>query len=636
MNVNSHLLRLSFFSSLVSLVLLDPSPSLANADLLTGVKPASGSATLPISDTTATPISDTIPTLAFQAQGAIYTREQLSQLLLVLREIDNLRLRREQTEEIQALIKDLEQLQARGRAEVQLSPPQTEQIAKLLESLTPEEIQRIDQALQQPQVQVALLSQQELQDLLSLFRQIQEQQLRPRQTEEIQSLIEYLERLQAEKPEGEVILSTDRAEEIQRIVDSLTPAERESLGDSRESLLGIPKRLNPEQMEQLLLVMREIQKLDLNQAQNQQVTSIIADLEQLQSRGDAEVELTTAQLDQIDNLVQSLTPAQFDQLSRALPETEARVFTAEEFDRLVRIFRAAEELELDSAQAEEVQKWLRVLEARQAEEQELYLLTGDQVAALENILNSFNQSQLRKIGRAIGGVGVSPSVSILTPVGFGGYYGNASAGIVFVHRTRFTRKADASFSASVGLGDPETYLGLDASVAVTGLSDDVGEQDNFGGGSISFQVSRTLPNNFGIGAGMQNIIRWRSGASDNGASTYVVLSKIQPLKQDLSQPLSLAYFSVGLGNGIYRSEDDFTPDDDLGGTPFNFFGSFAVNLRENINGIVEWTGQDLSLGMSIIPIKDVPLVFTPSFIDVTGTAGDGVRFNASLVYSIAF
>ena len=235
-NVNSHLLRLSFFSSLVSLVLLDPSPSLANADLLTGVKPASGSATLPISDTTPTPIGEITPTLAFQAQGAIYTREQLSQLLLVLREIDNLRLRREQTQELQALIKDLEQLQARGSGELHISPQQTEQITKLLQSLTPEEIQRIDQALQQPQVQVALLSQQELQDLLSLFRQIQEQQLRPRQTQEIQSLIQYLEQLQAEKPEGEVILSTDRAEQIQRIVDSLTPAERESLGETRESL----------------------------------------------------------------------------------------------------------------------------------------------------------------------------------------------------------------------------------------------------------------------------------------------------------------------------------------------------------------------------------------------------------------
>ena len=81
---------------------------------------------------------------------------------------------------------------------------------------------------------------------------------------------------------------------------------------------------------------------------------------------------------------------------------------------------------------------------------------------------------------------------------------------------------------------------------------------------------------------------------------------------------------------------NFNPTDDWGGTPFNVFGSAAINLSENVNGIVEWTGQDLTLGMSIVPFKEIPLVFTPSFIDVTGSAGDGVRFNASLVYSIAF
>ena len=44
-----------------------------------------------------------------------------------------------------------------------------------------------------------------------------------------------------------------------------------------------------------------------------------------------------------------------------------------------------------------------------------------------------------------------------------------------------------------------------------------------------------------------------------------------------------------------------------------------------VSFITEWTGQDLALGLSIAPFKNIPLTITPALRDVAG-AGDGARF----------
>lgn len=635
MILNKFALRLGFITCMSAAIVLRPEISLANANQLEGVKPATWSADLsPLENKDNHNLPESISPIALQ-QGLAqrYTQEELQLLLSVLEQIQELRLRPRQTTEIQTLIRQLEQLQRQGSPQVELSPEQVEQVQDLLESLTEAEIERIDAALGEQSVEVAVFTQAQLQETLSILKAIQELGLRPQQSQLIQSLIFQLEELAAtEAPE--VLVPAEQARDIQGIIESLTPEEEERLNE----VVDVPAsdyRLTAAELADLISILQEVEKLDLTFEQNQQVQSLISELLALQGRGD--IELSQSQVERVNSVLNSLTQEQIAQLEESLPDLPSgRILTIEELDELIAFLRAAKNQQLSPAQLAEINKWLPVLEDLQAQGGNEFLLTGPQVLGLLELLDSFTQAQLRKIAREIGGSGAAPSVSVQTPIGFGGYWRTASAGIVFVHRTRFTRDADASFAASIGLGDPETAVGLDASIAITGFSNDLGEQDNAGGGSLSFQVSRNLPNNFGVAVGAQNIVTWRSGASDNGESVYFVASKILPLKPNLSEPFSLAFLSLGLGNGIYRFEDDFDPRDDWGGTPFNVFGSAAVNLSENINGIVEWTGQDLTLGMSIVPFKQVPLVFTPSFIDVTGSAGDGMRFNASLVYSIAF
>lgn len=644
MSLNKFALRLGLITCMSAALAWRPQVSFANAEKLEGVKPAVWSADFSElenhlennlknnhSPTSAVPLA--LPPLAQAGQVQRYTQEELQLLLSVLEQIQALRLRPQQTREIDTLIRELKQLQAQGSDPVEISSRQLEQVQALLESLTEAEIQRIDAALGRESVEVAVLSQAELQNTISVLKGIQQLRLRPQQSQLIQSLISELEQLAATRP-AEVLIAGERAREIQAIIDSLTPEEEERLNQVIQPPAS-DYRLTASELADLISILQAVEKLDLTAEQRQQTQGLISELQALQGQG--AIELSLSQVERINNLLNSLTSQQLTQLESSLPNLPpGRILTIQELDELIAFLQAAKNQQLSPQQLAEINKWLPVLEELQAQGRREVILTGPQVLGLLQLLDSFTQAQLRKIIREIGGAGVAPSVSVQTPIGFGGYLRTASAGIVFVHRTRFTRKADASFAASIGLGDPDTALGLDASVAVTGWSNNLGEQDNAGAGSLSFQVSRNLPNNFGIGVGAQNIVTWRNGASDNGESVYVVASKILPLKPNLRQPFSLAILSLGLGNGIYRFEEDFNPNDDWGGTPFNVFGSAAVNLSENVNGIVEWTGQDLTLGLSMVPFKKVPLVFTPSFIDVTGSAGDGMRFNASLVYSIVF
>jgi hypothetical protein len=638
--LNQFALRLGLITcmsaAMSAAIVLRPEVSLANANQLEGVEPAIWSAELSDLENNLEnnrSQDSTVPIALQQGEAQQYTQEELRLLLSVLEQIQALQLRPQQDREIQALIRELEQLQTQGTSQVELSPQQVEQVQVLLESLTEEEIERLDAALGNQSVEVAVLSQAELQETLSILQGIQQLRLRPEQSQLIQLLINQLEEL-AEAGEPEVLLTGEQAKAIQEIVESLTAEEQERLNE----VVDLPDsdyRLTAAELADLISILQEVKKLDLTSEQNRQVESLTREFVALQGQGD--IELSESQVERVNNLLNSLTQEQITQLEESLPDLPAgRVLTVEELEELIAFLEAAKNQQISPEQLAEINKWLPVLRDLQAQGRNEVLLTGPQVLGLIELLDSFTQAQLRKITREIGGAGAAPSVSVQTPIGFGGYWRTASAGIVFVHRTRFTRDADASIAGSIGLGDPETAVGLDVSVAITGLSNNVGEQGNLGGGSLSFQLSRNLPNNFGIGVGAQNIVTWNSGASDNGESVYVVASKILPLKPNLKEPFSLAFLSLGLGNGIYRFEDDFDPRDDLGGSPFNVFGSAAINLSENVNGIVEWTGQDLTLGMSVVPFKNVPLVFTPSFIDVTGSAGDGVRFNASLVYSIGF
>lgn len=218
----------------------------------------------------------------------------------------------------------------------------------------------------------------------------------------------------------------------------------------------------------------------------------------------------------------------------------------------------------------------------------------------------------------------TPSITILTPSGYGRSWGQAAVGIGGQARTRFGNKADGAIGLGFGLGDAERAVGLDISLAIVDLS-------GFDRGLIGFKLHRRLPEDISIAVGVNDAIQWGDG-DDAGISPYGVITKRFVLQPDPRDLLSNVYVSAGAGTGRYRTEADIFADRDDPAP----FGSVAVRVAEPVNIITEWSGQDLSLGVSVLPFRRLPLVLTPAITDITGTAGDGVRFIFSVGYGISF
>lgn len=225
---------------------------------------------------------------------------------------------------------------------------------------------------------------------------------------------------------------------------------------------------------------------------------------------------------------------------------------------------------------------------------------------------------------------IRPSVpgggsSVGSPTAFGAGWGSAFFGTSFQGRARNTDKADGAASFGFGLGDARRVVGLEVAATAVDLLG-----NTFGDGTVSFKLHRLLPANFGIAVGVENAITW--GSTDGGSSLYGVVSKVFSLKEDTAAPFSKITTSVGLGGGRFRSEKDVEDDNDT----VNVFGSMGLQATERLSLIADWTGQDLNLGVSVVPFGNLPLVITPSLADVTGNAGDGARFVLGVGYVTRF
>ena len=111
------------------------------------------------------------------------------------------------------------------------------------------------------------------------------------------------------------------------------------------------------------------------------------------------------------------------------------------------------------------------------------------------------------------------------------------------------------------------------------------------------------------------------GRNDFEQSKYGVITKVFRTQDSLNKPFSRVSFTVGVGDGQFRSNGAVK----VGDNNVNVFGNVAVRVARPVSFIAEWTGQDLGLGLSIAPFKNIPFVITPAVRDVVG-GGDAPRF----------
>lgn len=244
----------------------------------------------------------------------------------------------------------------------------------------------------------------------------------------------------------------------------------------------------------------------------------------------------------------------------------------------------------------------------------------ERIQQLQQRLNTVGDVPLQQIYLG------APGTSSNTPTAFGGSWGSMGVGIGFQGRTRYTEESDGTAGAVVSFGNPQESVGLDVGVTILELY-----REGFGSrGSFNFKLHRTLPEDVAVAVGLENALVW--GYSDADTSVYGVVSKRVRLKESSREPFSRLDLSLGLGTGRFRSEQEV--QDGTGSV--GVFGNVAVNVAEPVSVFAEWTGQDLNLGASIVPFRDLPLVITPALNDITGNAGDGVRFTLGVGYGFSF
>ncbi|MEQ9553147.1 MAG: hypothetical protein RIM23_26445 [Coleofasciculus sp. G3-WIS-01] len=220
----------------------------------------------------------------------------------------------------------------------------------------------------------------------------------------------------------------------------------------------------------------------------------------------------------------------------------------------------------------------------------------------------------------------SPSLSIVIPTAYGAHRNTGFVSATYQERTRYSDVDDGALGIGIGLGDAEKSVGVELSYTLASF----GSNRDFGSGGFNAKVHRRLPQGWAVAAGWNGLINLGDD-NDFEHSVYGVVSKIIRTREDITQPFSRVAITAGIGNGQFRTEE--AVDDDNG--TINVFGNVAVRVAEPVSLIAEWTGQDLGVGVSIAPFKNIPLVITPALRDITG-AGDGTRFVLGAGFAFKF
>ena len=208
----------------------------------------------------------------------------------------------------------------------------------------------------------------------------------------------------------------------------------------------------------------------------------------------------------------------------------------------------------------------------------------------------------------------APGSTINTPTAYGAEWGQVFAGVSYQHRIRYSDWHDGILVVGVGAGNPRRTVGLSATVSILDTYTEFAKDR-----SLSLKLHRQLPLRSAVAVGYENV--WRTRGTDGGASRYAVASTVLPLRDDPTGPLGALVLSAGLGDDRFLSEPRFA----RGERGVNAFGSLGLRLLRPLSGIVNWSGQDLNLGLSVVPVRGAPVVVTPALLDVTGRAGDGAR-----------
>jgi hypothetical protein len=224
----------------------------------------------------------------------------------------------------------------------------------------------------------------------------------------------------------------------------------------------------------------------------------------------------------------------------------------------------------------------------------------------------------------------SPAVVISNPMGFGADRNTVFLGATFQEDVRGSEEADGAAVIGVGLGDAQRVVGAELSYTFASF----GNNRDFGTGGFNIKLHRQIGRDTSVAVGWDGFIITGDSRFDVDFedSVYGVATHIVRLRPSLDSAFSRVALTAGLGTGRFQTIDDLRS----GADDINPFGSVAVRVAQPISFITEWTGQDLALGFSIVPIRDFNWVITPAVRDIAGDDIDEARFVLGTGFSFQF
>ena len=206
----------------------------------------------------------------------------------------------------------------------------------------------------------------------------------------------------------------------------------------------------------------------------------------------------------------------------------------------------------------------------------------------------------------------TPGTSTGSPIAFGANWGDIYAGAGLQAPIRYSTASDGGLTVGMGFANAVQYVGID--VGLTALSTVRSGVGNRVG--LSAKVHKVFGDNWGVAVGVMNVYL-NNKPVDGNASVFGVVSKVVDLSGTWLSDFRSLTLSAGVGNEDFRLEQDIRS----GNKTVAAFGSAALRIWEPVSQIVDWPGQDLDVGVSIVPFKEFPLVITPAVVDLTGSAG---------------
>jgi hypothetical protein len=233
----------------------------------------------------------------------------------------------------------------------------------------------------------------------------------------------------------------------------------------------------------------------------------------------------------------------------------------------------------------------------------------------------------------------SPALTINNPAGFG-----ADSNTLFLlGSVQFPSRANATdgeIGIGVGLGDAWNAIGAELSYTIYSVR---GQSQGFGSGAFNAKLHKRIAEDTAVAIGWNRFadVKFSGGAGLDfdypKNSYYAVATQIIRTTESIDDVFSRIALTAGVGGGQFLPLDaNLSAQANRDRTGIGVFGSAAVRLVRPVSAVVEWTGQDLAAGLSIVPFQGFPLVITPAFRDISGIQGQSARFVLGVSTAIKF